>query len=149
MAGVKALLVRSAPLTIDVSLVLEYGRKDHRIADEVLGTAPRWRSLHLHYSSGYDYASPSLISQLAECKLESLEELRLGKLIENVRPTALPSFTVPRLRKLRIHLSSNALPIHMPWAQLTDLTLRTDFPNITLDVLGQCTNLIRADVSTV
>ncbi|KAJ7264905.1 hypothetical protein B0H12DRAFT_1217100 [Mycena haematopus] len=147
MAGVKALLVRSAPLTIGASLVLEHGRKDHCIPDEVLETAPRWCSLHLSYSP--DYASPSFISQLTECKLESLEELSLGRLNENVDPTALPSFTtVPRLRKLRIHLSSNALPIFMPWVQLTDLNLRADLPNIALDVLGQCPNLIRAAVST-
>ncbi|KAJ7267703.1 hypothetical protein B0H12DRAFT_120967 [Mycena haematopus] len=147
--GLKAWLVRSAPLTIPVSLVLEHCRKDDRIPDEILKTAPRWHSLTLTHVHPLDDASSSLISQLAECKLESLEELSLGSFAENVDLTALPSFTtIPQLRALSIHLSSNALPILVPWAQLIDLTLDTDFVTIALDVLGQCTNLITANVST-
>ncbi|KAJ7264900.1 hypothetical protein B0H12DRAFT_1230548 [Mycena haematopus] len=141
--GLKAWLVRSAPLTIPVSLVLGHRRRDRRILDELLRTASRWRSFH---SPGF--ASPSLINHLAECKLESLEELTLGSFTGNVDPTALPSFTtVPQLRTLKIHFSSNALPILMPWAQLTHLTLGADFPNLALDVLAQCPNLIKAVVS--
>ncbi|KAJ7268098.1 hypothetical protein B0H12DRAFT_1229746 [Mycena haematopus] len=150
MDGLKAWLVRSAPLTIPVSMMLEHGRKDHRIPDEVLvlKTAPRWHSLDLtrvHPAGGH--TPSSLIGQLAECSLESLEELTLGSFAENINPT---SFTaVPRIWKLCIHFCSNApLPILVPWAQLTNPTLRADFPDIALDVLGQCPNLIRVAIST-
>ncbi|KAJ7264949.1 hypothetical protein B0H12DRAFT_1230583 [Mycena haematopus] len=144
--GLKAWLVRSAPLTIPITL--RHGGRDHRIPDEVLRTAPRWYSLHLTQGHVRGYTPLSLISQLAGCTLESLEELILGKFTES-DPTALPSLTtVPQLRKLSIRFGSNALPILMPWAQLTDLTLRADFPNIALDVLGQCANLIKAAVIT-
>ncbi|KAJ7268133.1 hypothetical protein B0H12DRAFT_95106 [Mycena haematopus] len=143
--GLKAWLARSAPLTIPVSLAVDPGRRDRRISDELLRTAPRWRSLHWVHSARS--GSPSLTSQLAECKLESLEELTLGSFTENVTPTAFTA--VPRLRKLSIQFCSKAsLPILVPWAQLTDLNLRASFPNIALDVLDQCTNLIRATVST-
>ncbi|KAJ7251149.1 hypothetical protein B0H12DRAFT_1052090, partial [Mycena haematopus] len=148
--GLKAWLARSAPLTIPVSLVLEHGRKDHHIPDGILRTAPRWNSLRLTRFHVRGYTPLSLISQLAGCKLESLEELNLGKFANfTENPTAVPSFTsVPQLRKLSIHFCSNALSILMPWAQLNNLTLGADFPNIALDVLGQCPNLIRADVRT-
>ncbi|KAJ7237472.1 hypothetical protein B0H12DRAFT_1327076 [Mycena haematopus] len=57
-------------------------------------------------------------------------------------------FRISQLRNLSIHFASNALSILVPWAQLTDLTLGAGFPNIALDVLGQCANLIKATVST-
>ncbi|KAJ7242570.1 hypothetical protein B0H12DRAFT_1236705 [Mycena haematopus] len=147
MDGLKAWLARSAPLTIPVYLVeLGSGSGDHYIPGEVLRTAPRWRSLHFNST----YPSLFLISQLAESKLvESLEELSLGSITAHVDPTTFPSFTiVPQLRKLSVHFSTNALPTLMPWAQLTHLDLRADFPNIALDVLGQCPNLLRVAVTT-
>ncbi|KAJ7268127.1 hypothetical protein B0H12DRAFT_1067896 [Mycena haematopus] len=144
--GLKAWLVRSAPLTISVSLVMERRREDLRVPDEILKTSPRWHSLRLIHRNSVGHTPSSLISQLAECKLESLRELSLGSFAERVDPT---SFTnVPQLRTLSIDIHSNVLPILVPWAQLTDLTLDAVFPDIVLDVLGQCTNLIRAVVNT-
>ncbi|KAF7335304.1 hypothetical protein MSAN_02341200 [Mycena sanguinolenta] len=64
-------------------------------------------------------------------------------------PITFASFsTVPRLRKLRIHIYSHILPILVPWPQLTDLTLGAHCSNIALDILVQCPNLVQAAVST-
>ncbi|KAJ7251154.1 hypothetical protein B0H12DRAFT_1324134 [Mycena haematopus] len=146
--GLKAWLVRSAPLTVPVSLVPLYGRGDHPISDEVLRTSPRWRSLHLIGANGTPL---SFIGRLAGARLDNVEELDLGLVYkdnETIIEEPFPSSTVPQLRKLGIHFCSNALSILMPWAQLTDLTLRADFANIAHDVLGQCPNLVRAAVNT-
>ncbi|KAF8189840.1 hypothetical protein K438DRAFT_933107 [Mycena galopus ATCC 62051] len=52
----------------------------------------------------------------------------------------------PRLRKLCIH--SGCL-IPMPWPQLTDITLTScPSPDIFLDILAQCTNLVKASIIT-
>ncbi|KAF7354738.1 hypothetical protein MSAN_01387800 [Mycena sanguinolenta] len=57
---------------------------------------------------------------------------------------------LPRLRKLRIKMWSEVLrtDILVSWAQLTDPTLDSFHPNITLDILAQCTSLIQATVTT-
>ncbi|KAJ7264948.1 hypothetical protein B0H12DRAFT_1217130 [Mycena haematopus] len=142
MDGLKAWLVRSAPLTVPVSLVMEF-RETHRVEDEVLRAASRYRSLHLIGP----YTRLAFVRRLARARLDNLEDLDLGFLDEDV-PTVLPSFTVPQLRKLSIYFCSNAVPILVPWAQLTDITLGANFRNIALDVLGQCPNLIGAAVIT-
>ncbi|KAJ7268146.1 hypothetical protein B0H12DRAFT_1097283, partial [Mycena haematopus] len=85
--GLKAWLARSEPLTMSV---LGHGS---RVPDEILETAPRWHSLRLTPAHPLDCPPSSFFSQLAECKLESLEELSLGTLIENVVTTTLLSFT--------------------------------------------------------
>ncbi|KAF7363812.1 hypothetical protein MSAN_01039100 [Mycena sanguinolenta] len=142
----KAWLLRSAPLAVPVSLVLDYESADHGISDEVLTTAPRWRSLHL---DGPFYTSMPFLSRLAQAKLENLEELVPLRFSKDVDLAAFPSFTsVPRLKKLFMQIHSKALPILLPWAQLIDLTLVSDFLRLTLDILAQCTELTRATIHT-
>ncbi|KAJ6501964.1 hypothetical protein C8R45DRAFT_1190012 [Mycena sanguinolenta] len=105
--GLKAWLLRSAPLTIPISLTLGSESINERILDELLGTAPPW---HL---------------------------------------VVVPSFTtVPSLRELDIEVYTNAIPVVLPWGQLNHLTLTSDSSNITRDILAQCPNLIKADLST-
>ncbi|KAJ6502052.1 hypothetical protein C8R45DRAFT_975189 [Mycena sanguinolenta] len=140
----KTWLLRSAPLSMTVSLRLSRGR---HIPDEILSTAARWRSCCLPNKT-----SLSVVGQLVEARLENLERLDLGRVEFNGDDfTSFPSFTtatVPRLQKLGLDIRSDTLPLLMPWIQLTDLTLRTHIPNIALDILAQCTNLIRAVVHT-
>ncbi|KAJ6455361.1 hypothetical protein C8R45DRAFT_845896, partial [Mycena sanguinolenta] len=149
--GLKTWLLRSAPLAAPVSLVLEHRNTSPSMLDEVLSTAPRWRSLRLYvWDLDYTPAVLSFVIRLAEARLDNLEELDLGTrdLEEEETPTFPSLTTAHRLRKLRIHIGLDALPFLMPWAQLTDLTLNSRFPNIALDILSQCTNLIRATVQT-
>ncbi|KAJ6466349.1 hypothetical protein C8R45DRAFT_1021397 [Mycena sanguinolenta] len=147
--GLKEWLARSAPLSVPVSFVLERGEVDDCILEEALGTASRWRSLDLRLRKEPPL---SLVRRLAQCRLSRLEELDLGtsQLEKDIdeEVTALYFTTLSRLQKLRIGIFSDGLSIIMPWAQLTDLTLFCDSPDITLDILAQCPNLTRASART-
>ena len=120
-----------------------------RISEEVLKIAPRWRSLQVRASKPIP---ASILRRLAEEKLDSLEELELGTIEQDIidlgNKTVLFFSTAPRLRKLRMSIYSNAPQILMPWAQLNDLTLDCHLPDIALDILAQCANLIKASVRT-
>ncbi|KAF7363978.1 F-box domain-containing protein [Mycena sanguinolenta] len=138
----KAWLLRSVPLTIPITLVLDSESINNRILDEVMRTAPRWRSLTLKMES--EAPAPSFVSRLAESKLNNLEELGLLRFDKDVDRAALLSFTTaPRLRKLEI--LSNFLPMSMPWSRLTGLTFTSSTLTV-LDILAQCPNLIQAVV---
>ncbi|KAF7346018.1 F-box domain-containing protein [Mycena sanguinolenta] len=62
----------------------------------------------------------------------------------------IPSLTTaPRLRKLRMSISSSPA-ILVPWSNLTDLTLHEcTSPDHALDVLARCAGLMRVSVRTV
>ncbi|KAF7335330.1 F-box domain-containing protein [Mycena sanguinolenta] len=148
--GLMAWLTRSAPLAVPVS-VLADADIYHHMPEQILRTAPRWRSLH------FDDVEISFLSHLAEARLDNLEELDLGERNFNLdlhdaddfEKDDLASFTtVPRLQKLRMHNYSDTLSIFVPWAQLTNLILGAHCSNIALDILAQCTNLSQATVST-
>ncbi|KAJ6451579.1 hypothetical protein C8R45DRAFT_1041714 [Mycena sanguinolenta] len=68
--------------------------------------------------------------------------------IGHTQSTPLPAFIAPRLRKLSIiNLTKQAPHIVIPWAQLTELNFTCDRQDGTLEVLTQCTNLIKADIT--
>ncbi|KAF7357501.1 hypothetical protein MSAN_01346400 [Mycena sanguinolenta] len=137
-AGLDAWLARSAPLPLPVSIKMGPGDSDPRILEHVFRTAPRFRSLHW-----LEFPLLSIISRLAECRLDSLEELKLGLTESDIsRPPALT--TVPRLRKSNLIIRSDEPHILVPWAQLTDLTLYCESPKFIRDVLAQCANLTSA-----
>ncbi|KAJ6512988.1 hypothetical protein C8R45DRAFT_1153646 [Mycena sanguinolenta] len=131
--------------TFRISQPHYHGAND-RIPDEFLSTAPRWSSLQLLV----EHDTPLYFAkQLAESRLDNLEELDMGFRDYNFdSPTTVLSLTTaPRLRKFTINIYSNALPsILVPWSQLTDLNLNSFSPEITLDILVRCTNLIHADI---
>ncbi|KAF7357591.1 F-box domain-containing protein [Mycena sanguinolenta] len=150
--GLKAWLAHSAPFTVPVSIDMMKGEFiSHRMVDEVLNTASRWCSLAISTN-----APLSLVRQLAGCRLDSIENLDLGLSRDGESPfylgfRTLASFThrtLPRLRKLALDIYTLSLPIRLPWAQLTDLTLFCDSPHLALDILAQCANLTRGFVST-
>ncbi|KAJ6466268.1 hypothetical protein C8R45DRAFT_1021108 [Mycena sanguinolenta] len=87
--------------------------------------------------------------RLAECRLDSLEELELAMSEPDIsEPELPPLITAPRLRKTRLTIWSDAPPVLIPWAQLTNLTLTSDSPNIILEILAQCTTLTYAYIRT-
>ncbi|KAF7365511.1 F-box domain-containing protein [Mycena venus] len=88
--------------------------------------------------------------RVAECRLDSLEELQL-KYIERDVPNLKPIvFSTPRLRKLTMDLYPESQQIVVPWAQLTNLTLNDSHsPESALDILGRCPGLVQTSVSTV
>jgi hypothetical protein len=142
----KTWLARSAPLAVPVSFAgFRYGGSHdhdvHPLMKEVMAVAPRWRSLRL-----CDPAPSSFFSNLAEHALDNLEELVL---VNNAAgaDANIPFFgPTPRLWKLSL---TRYIHVGMPWGQLTHLTLRYDeapAPDIFLEILSQCQNLIAADI---
>ncbi|KAF8208499.1 hypothetical protein K438DRAFT_275591 [Mycena galopus ATCC 62051] len=147
--GLKAWLARSVPLPIHISLMLRSTDINPRMLEDVLSIAPRCRCLEL--GQGRFPLPPHLISQLFQSRLDILEQLDLweihdiGVVDRGIDLIAIPR---PRLRTLRICIGSNSSQILMPWSQLTDLSLFVKAPNIALDILSYCANLIRASIST-
>ncbi|KAF7367563.1 hypothetical protein MSAN_00819400 [Mycena sanguinolenta] len=142
--GLTAWLARSAPLPVPISLELYRENSDPCIVEEVFRIAPRISSLHCP-----NYLPLSLIRRLAECRLDSLEELELGLPDSDPNTSEFPALTTaPRLRKSSITISSGQPHILVPWAQLTDLTLDCDSIDVILDILPQCAILTCASLIT-
>jgi hypothetical protein len=135
--GMRAWLIRSAPLPISVSF--KGLNQDVEISpgvEEVMVVSPRWRSLRV-----WDPAPPSFFRRLTQHALNNLEEVDLE------HNDGIYLGPTPRLRKVTLNSS---LRVYMPWAQLTDLTMtRVGTPDIFLDILALCTNLVTASVCTV
>ncbi|KAF7357616.1 F-box domain-containing protein [Mycena sanguinolenta] len=144
--GLKTWLARSAPMPIMIRMSFLPGLRDISagILEEVLRVAPRLGSLQI---STILAAPSSLVRQLGQCRLASLEELDLGRIDDEIDSTPLSFTTVPRLRKLRIINCPIAYQILVPWAQLTDLTVSAS-PDVTYGILSQCANLLKAVVIT-
>ncbi|KAF8143825.1 hypothetical protein K438DRAFT_596706 [Mycena galopus ATCC 62051] len=139
----KAWLARSAPLPIQISLIMALSDISWRMLEDVLSIAPRCRFLQLEGQPGPIH---QLLLGLAQSKLDILEELNLpDKISGGVDFISIPK---PRLRSLSIYIISNLSQILMPWSQLTDLTLNVNSSNIAIDVLAQCANLVRASVTS-
>ncbi|KAJ6466210.1 hypothetical protein C8R45DRAFT_1172581 [Mycena sanguinolenta] len=142
--GWKAWLARSAPMRIPMYFMGDFENINPGILEEVLSVAPRWSSLRLDSTCR---TPPSLVRQLAHCRLDSLEDLDLG-FIRETDPAQPPPFTVPRLRKLSIiNHTEDTLQIVVPWVQLTELAFECNSPDTTLEILTQCLNLIAANIT--
>ncbi|KAJ7837717.1 hypothetical protein B0H13DRAFT_2677804 [Mycena leptocephala] len=145
----KAWLALSAPLPIPIFLQFKFADWTTNISsciiEEVLRIAPRLRSVRIPNPT-----TSSMVRQLAAFRLDSLEELELDEILDHYPRPMLSFSTVPRLRKLRICLHSDSTQILVPWAQLTDLTTyEGSYPDDAVDILGQCTSLVKATVETV
>ncbi|KAJ6466431.1 hypothetical protein C8R45DRAFT_488856 [Mycena sanguinolenta] len=143
-------LARSAALTIPITLRLVATNIYHDLLGEVLKTTSRWRSLELDFPD-HGLLLMNLVRRVAQRRLDSLEELDLGRtqFLEPLGGGVFPSFTnAPRLRKLSMSISSS-LPILAPWAKIIDLTLHyCSSPDLALDALALCANLVRLSVRT-
>ncbi|KAJ6466253.1 hypothetical protein C8R45DRAFT_1079526 [Mycena sanguinolenta] len=142
-AGLDAWLARSAPLHFPISL-RKRGDDEanicHLTLENILKNAPRVQSLGCE-----NFFPLPIISRLAGCRLDSLEELEFGLGRDNC-PTP-PVFTMaPRLRKFSMTLHSENTPVIVPWAQLTNIKLDSDSPDIVLDILAQCTGLTQVSI---
>ncbi|KAJ6584625.1 hypothetical protein B0H19DRAFT_1249578 [Mycena capillaripes] len=147
--GLRAWFARSAPLAVPVyisvrSLMGKFNIRP-RMTDEVLSISHRWRSLRVKQR-----APASFIARLAEGRLDNLEDLKLGDVINGrgLDAATIVSFLTgaPRLRTLKMHL---ACKVPMPWAQLPELILTEgDSADVPLHILAQCPALIKASVET-
>ncbi|KAJ6466413.1 hypothetical protein C8R45DRAFT_1021634 [Mycena sanguinolenta] len=145
--GLTAWLARSAALPISITLALRSVAINHDLWEEVLKTSHRWRSLRLYFPDN----GLHMIHRLAQRRLDNLEELDLGR-TPFLEPLGgvIPSLTAaPRLRLLRMSSSSSLpIPILVPWANLTDLTLHCTSPDLALDILALCASIERVFVRT-
>ncbi|KAJ7366389.1 hypothetical protein DFH08DRAFT_1071912 [Mycena albidolilacea] len=106
----------------------------------------RVRIPRIEFDDFYADGLKDWLAHSAPLPLESLEALALSLRKDTGSVLA---FTVPRLRKLSLHIS-DALPIlSLPWAQLADFTFtcpRSSRPDIAFDLLAQCPNLVQTSV---
>ncbi|KAF7357564.1 F-box domain-containing protein [Mycena sanguinolenta] len=142
-AGLKAWLARSAPLSISISFGLVTKNMYPAVLEEVLAVASRSRSLIFPTASDFKTPVP-LLRQLIHAKLDRLEELNLG-IIDKADHTPI-AFAVPRLRTFSI-ADLGEPQIIVPWSQLTELTFSCGSPDVILEVLSQCGNLVSASIT--
>ncbi|KAF7357630.1 hypothetical protein MSAN_01359500 [Mycena sanguinolenta] len=146
--GLSSWLGRSVPLPVNLTLLLGSSGISERILEEILKISPRWQCLRLRVAEVLWRPPLSLASLLAECRLDSLEKLDLGReaFSKDINLPAFPHFdNLPRLKSLTICIESSV--VCMPWAQLTYLRLECDSPpDDALDTLAQCANLAVASI---
>ncbi|KAJ7163115.1 hypothetical protein C8R46DRAFT_1102540 [Mycena filopes] len=143
--GYRTWLARSAPMSFPVFLTGTGFRNAnfHPILEVLLNVSPRWRSLRL------GQPGPAwFYKRLAEHALESLVEADLGPVADEASNMAVPFFdAAPLLRKLDVTPNPR---LRMPWAQLSHLTLSDGrAPDISLDIVAQCTNVVVVSVDTL
>jgi hypothetical protein len=142
----KMFLERSAPLPIPVFIhPFIHVRDTPDLLPILVSAAHRWRDFNLEYDmENFDMG---LLARALAGNLETLEKLRLA--LHNLDFEVDVFLSAPRLRDVTIEVegvSSNLLP--MPWAQLTRLSLSYDSPQLCLDILAGCKNLVSANILT-
>ncbi|KAK6997452.1 F-box domain-containing protein [Favolaschia claudopus] len=156
-SGLRDWLARSAPLT--VPFVFNFEEEDMILGShpvhpslpfwkELLSVAPRWRSLETTLSGWLPW-NFYLFGQLAGLSLSNLEDLSLSV---NDRAGALEPFpATPRLRKLSLQVDDKDVcsNLHLPWTQLHEIDLTTEWPDSALHILSQCQNLVRASFDMI
>ncbi|KAJ7685146.1 hypothetical protein DFH06DRAFT_1157592 [Mycena polygramma] len=134
----KTLLERSSPFPIPVTLDLE-SRSPARLIDLLFSTAPRWQSLNLrdNFSARFREMPPNTLANLTDVAVDIRGPLPKY-------PVAVKAFlSAPRLRRVDLDVEDTT-NFPMPWAQLTHLTLSESSPQISLDILLQCTSICKA-----
>jgi hypothetical protein len=140
-------LRRSAPLP--VSIVYPPASESHlfnlksipQTMDALSHVAHRWKNFI--WESEMAAAEVDILMRIPSGRLDNLERLamKLSNRGKWDRPTVFSS--TPRLRDVTIFMSdatSDILP--MPWAQLAQLSLRSAPPQLCLDVLVRCLNVV-------
>ncbi|KAF7365407.1 hypothetical protein MVEN_00413200 [Mycena venus] len=115
---------------LDITLILE----------QLLTISSRWRSLRISFS-----VPPEFMKRLAEYAMDNLEEVDFYVHHSYNLPTTLSFGPAPRLRKVSL---GQDMHVCMPWSQLTDLDIHPHSPQVALDTLAQCNNLVTASVHT-
>ncbi|KAJ7665190.1 hypothetical protein DFH06DRAFT_1186716 [Mycena polygramma] len=142
----KVFLERSAPLPLHIQVAIDTdgSQADQKLLmPQLLDAAHRWRTLRMSLRH-----LPELVGLGLEAgALMELETIYLSGFSGVIsKPTTFIS--APRLRTVTLFDDAPFLP--MPWPQLThlDLTTWNTKPEICLDTIIQCTNLIRAKIHT-
>ncbi|KAJ7082970.1 hypothetical protein C8R44DRAFT_992086 [Mycena epipterygia] len=147
IAARKIWLERSAPLSIPISVGFgaDYNKKTSpSLVNLLLSVAPRWRTLRLY---------ERMVSALVKLAPDSLRMLEAVELVypdwrDEPRFYPISAFlNASLLRDVTLNVKhTGSFP--MPWAQLTRLVLTDSDPQVCLDVLVQCADLVSANIST-
>ncbi|KAJ7897317.1 hypothetical protein B0H14DRAFT_400862 [Mycena olivaceomarginata] len=136
-------LERSAPLPVSVS---PYSLIPPHLLPLMVSVVNRWRNFELLYHEDLPIEFVSAL-QMPPRNLKSLEKLYLtwpnpGSGVDTFKLT-------PCLRDVTLKgcWASSCIPL-LPWSQFTRLSLEHESPQMCLDVIVQCTNLVSAHVVT-
>ncbi|KAJ7166340.1 hypothetical protein C8R43DRAFT_1232390 [Mycena crocata] len=134
----KTFLERSAPFPIPMTLDVE-SRGVAPLINSLFSSAPRWRSLQLHdyFSARFRQMAPNTLANL-----ESIDVKIYGPAGYAAPVTAF--LTAPLLRRVNLQAAQSTSHLPMPWAQLTHVTLSETSPQLSLDILLQCTSICSA-----
>ncbi|KAJ7705373.1 hypothetical protein B0H17DRAFT_1175257 [Mycena rosella] len=146
-------LQRSAPLPISIEIVpgLRMCRSYDlpAILDTLIRVAHRWKSFTL--ASDIPESELAALKRIPAGRLDGLDKLEL--LFRTREMWGGPELDVfssaPRLRDVTITVwNTSSINLPMPWGQLTQLTLAYDSPQLCLDILGRCPNLVSVRLRT-
>ncbi|KAJ7116803.1 hypothetical protein C8R43DRAFT_111598 [Mycena crocata] len=151
-------LERSAPLPFSIwihSMILPMKFPDRverlsQIMDVLVGVKERWRSLAVSLIRAESEMAPLVL--IPPGGLDNLEKVDLNFSSRSDSP--IPKLGIfqlaPHLRDVRVDVWSGTSDIHlpMPWAQLTSLSLAYRSPQLCLDILVCCENLVSAYIKT-
>ncbi|KAJ7644614.1 hypothetical protein FB45DRAFT_298185 [Roridomyces roridus] len=138
----KLIVERSAPLPIPVTLEKEAPGANHPLAELAFSLARRWRSLCCDHTQ---------MDRLEKLPMDALRRLESVNITTNL--ACLVDINIflgaHRLRTVTLDVV-NVDCFHMPWSQLTEVTIGHGFSGnklaaqICLDILVQCTNVVTA-----
>ncbi|KAJ7746759.1 hypothetical protein DFH07DRAFT_962844 [Mycena maculata] len=147
LTGTAMFFERSAPFPIHARLH-SLGKALAPALNVLSRVAHRWKSLAIE-SVAAEFEAAAL-AQIPAGRLDGLAELRLTLLNPEIFqcPNSGVFQSAPRLRDLTISMWDAPHTVPMPWAQLTQLSLKCGSPQACLDILVQCHNIVSAKVHT-
>ncbi|KAJ7665272.1 hypothetical protein DFH06DRAFT_309713 [Mycena polygramma] len=144
-------LDRSAPLLISVSIYPSmYFQRCIELPPMVISAARRWKTSEMVYDTVTGKFDAVALAQIQPGSLINLENLTLKWHNPEVwqGPKLDVFLSAPRLRNVTLEVPHLTNIPPMPWDQLTHLSLRYDAPQVCLDLLVQCRNIVSAEINT-
>ncbi|KAJ7653731.1 hypothetical protein DFH06DRAFT_524976 [Mycena polygramma] len=140
LSTTKTFLERSSPFPIPRMTLPLANFCDPRLLDLLFSSAPRWQSLEFcdYFSARFRRMPPNTLANLTDVSI------RIPRPLENHTSAVSAFLGAPQLCRVNLAVESTA-HFPMPWAQLTRLTLSEISPQLSLDILLQCTNICEAN----
>ncbi|KAF7337612.1 hypothetical protein MSAN_02234500 [Mycena sanguinolenta] len=142
-------LKHSAQSAISIQLYSDTHPQRETI-DELVSAAHRWKSFNVFYDHVPALFDSEFLARMAVGGMQSLEELFLRTPPWPEMATRLDIFQhAPRLRDVGLQMDGTISQIPpLPWTQLTRLALKYMSPQLCLDILVRCENLVHGRFET-
>ncbi|KAJ6486133.1 hypothetical protein C8R47DRAFT_529913 [Mycena vitilis] len=140
----------SAPLLISVSIYPSlHLQRSIELPPVVISAARRWKTFEMIYDNATGKLDVVALAQIQPGSLINLENLTLKWHSPEIwqGPELDIFLSAPRLRDVTLDVPPLTNIPPMPWDQLTRLSLRYDAPQVCLDLLVQCRNLVSAEIN--